>query len=200
MTAAWVGLTCAGCAGAWLGKSRQHLCVCTNASVYSLELCGQVSSTPLVCWRWKEKCCGLGFGHKVVSMHCAPENPLRLVSLSSPFWDWWEANSPFFAVLLLLGSQLCLGVMLQTPGSVSACVTSPQLSDEPLGASPWARQCPLRWVAVPCRLQCCGAFHKMAVAPWLCCDKSCVSASEEPALLLGGALERRALGKDEGVW
>lgn len=131
-------------------------------------------------------------------MHCAPENPLQLVSLSSHVCDWWEENSPFFAVLPLLGSQLCLGVMLWTPGSVSVCVTSPQLSDEPLGASPGARQCPLQWVAVPCWLQCCGAFHEMAVAAWLCCDKSCVSAGEEPELLLGGALKRKALGGDEG--
>lgn len=169
------------------------ICVCALMHLSIVWSCVVRIPAPLCSFGvGRKNAVGLGLGTKL----CPCTVLLKILSglfLSHPPFGIGGKQTPL-SLLLLLGSQLCLGVMLQTPGSVSVCVTSPQLSDEPLGASPWARQCPLRWVAVLCQLQCCGAFHKMAVAPWLCCDKSCVSASEEPALLLGGALERRALG------
>lgn len=132
-TLGWVDV----CRMCWfLAREEQAACAQVHLSIV------WGSSTPLLYWRWKEKC-ELGFGPEVVCTHCAPKNPLWLVSLSSPFCDWWGANSPFFAVLLLLESQLCLGMMPWTPGGVSVCVISPQLSDEPLGASPRGQTMPI---------------------------------------------------------
>lgn len=83
---------CAGCAGAWLGKSRQHLCI------YSWGAMWLGFQDPSGLLEMEGKMLWLGFGHEVASKHCAPKNPFWLVSLSSLFCDWWEVNSPFFAV------------------------------------------------------------------------------------------------------